>query len=167
MDFEISYVFWMSLFFQWQNYKKKIRLTIVEKIVLDSVKENFFKKLFARLCRSSARRCWACLPPLIWIGAVILSLLLKLPPSELKPWFVLWSFFLLRLLYLSKSIIQPSVEYWSYVWTGAPRCYVEMLDEHKKTDVLDCWLFTCCSSGTLGSSSKFRQLKLILYVLLW
>ena len=46
-------------------------------------------------------------------------------------------------LYLSKSIIQPSVEYWSYVWTGAPRCYLEMLDKQKKKKQM---------SWTVGSS---------------
>ena len=33
-----------------------------------------------------------------WIGALTLSLLLRLPPRKLEPWFVLWSFFLLVLL---------------------------------------------------------------------
>ena len=45
-----------------------------------------------------------------WIIALTLSLLLKLPPRKLEPWFVLWSFFLLRLL--SISINLP----YSYVW---------------------------------------------------
>ena len=35
-------------------------------------------------------------------------------------------------LYLYKSTIQPSLEYWCHVWTGAPSCYVEMLDELQK-----------------------------------
>ena len=43
-------------------------------------------------------RCWGCLILLNWIGALTLSLLLKLPPKKLEPWFVLWRFFLLRLL---------------------------------------------------------------------
>ena len=36
-----------------------------------------------------------------WNLGLILSLLLKVPPRKLKPWFVLWSMFLLRLLYIS------------------------------------------------------------------
>ena len=36
-----------------------------------------------------------------WIGALTLSLLLKLPWRKLGPWFVLWSFCLLRLLSIS------------------------------------------------------------------
>ena len=43
-------------------------------------------------------RCWGWLFLLNWIGALTLSLLLKLLPRKLEPWFVLWSFFLLRLL---------------------------------------------------------------------
>ena len=43
-------------------------------------------------------RCWGCLFLLNWIGALALFLLLKLPPKKLEPSFVLWSFFLLRLL---------------------------------------------------------------------
>ena len=43
-------------------------------------------------------------------GSYILSLLLKLPPRKLEPWFVLWSFFLLRLL-----CIYINIRY-SHVW---------------------------------------------------
>ena len=69
-----------------------------------------------------------------WIGVVTLSLLLKLPPRKLGLWFVLWSFFLLRLLCI--SINPPYVHVWNTVVT-----------------------FTCCFSWTLGSSSKCGQLK--------
>ena len=41
-------------------------------------------------------RCWGWLSFLNWIGVLTLSLLLKVPPRKLEPWFVLWSFFLLR-----------------------------------------------------------------------
>ena len=34
-----------------------------------------------------------------WIRALTLSLLLKLPPRKLEPWFILWSFFLLMKLF--------------------------------------------------------------------
>ena len=46
-------------------------------------------------------RCWGWLSLLTWIGTLTLSLLLKLPPRKLEPWFFLWSFFLLRLLCIS------------------------------------------------------------------
>ena len=39
-------------------------------------------------------RCWGCLSLLIWIRAVILTLLLKLPPKKLEPWLILWRFHL-------------------------------------------------------------------------
>ena len=39
-----------------------------------------------------------------WIGALTLSLLLKLLPRKLEPWFVLWSFFLLRLFWISINL---------------------------------------------------------------
>ena len=49
-------------------------------------------------------RCWGCLSLLNWIYALTLSLLLKLPPTKLELWLVLWSFFLLRLPCSSKSL---------------------------------------------------------------
>ena len=49
-------------------------------------------------------RCWSWLSYLNWVGALTLSILLKLPPRKLEPWFVLWSFFLLRLLWLSANL---------------------------------------------------------------
>ena len=55
--------------------------------------------LFLR--KNNLLRCWGWLSLLNWIGALTLSLLLKLPPRKLEPWFVLWSFFLLKLLCIS------------------------------------------------------------------
>ena len=49
-------------------------------------------------------RCWGWPFLLNWIGVLTLSLLLKLPPRKLEPWFVLWSFFFLRLLYIFISL---------------------------------------------------------------
>ena len=43
-------------------------------------------------------RCWGSIIFLNWIRVLILSLLRKLPPRKLEPWFVLWSLFLMRLL---------------------------------------------------------------------
>ena len=40
-----------------------------------------------------------------WIGAPILSLLLKLPPRKLEPWFILWRFFFLTLLCISINLL--------------------------------------------------------------
>ena len=46
-------------------------------------------------------RCWAWLSLLNWIGAPTLSLLLKMPPRKLEPWFVLSRFL------FAKSTIKP------------------------------------------------------------
>ena len=65
-----------------------------------------------------------------WIGVLSLYLLLKLPSRKLGPWFVLWSFFFLRLLFI--LINMPScMECCSYVWVGAPSCYLQLLDCYK------------------------------------
>ena len=58
-------------------------------------------------------RCFYCFSLLNWIVALILSLLLKLPPRKLAPWFILWSFFLLRLLFIFMNI--PSALAWNTV----------------------------------------------------
>ena len=50
-------------------------------------------------------RCWGWFSLLNWIGALTLTLLLKLPPRKLEPWCVLWSFFLLRLLCISINLL--------------------------------------------------------------
>ena len=66
-------------------------------------------------------------------GKFTLSLLPKLPPRKLEPWFVLWIFFLLRLLCISINL--PYGHGWNYcchVWAGASRCYLELLDKLQK-----------------------------------
>ena len=74
--------------------------------------------------------CWGWLSLLNWIGVLSLYLLLKLPSRKLGPWFVLWSFFFLRLLFI--SINMPScMECCSYVWVGAPSCYLQLLGCYK------------------------------------
>ena len=49
-------------------------------------------------------RSQSCLSLLNSIGALTLSQLLKLPPKKLEPWFVLWRFFLQRLLCISINL---------------------------------------------------------------
>ena len=58
-------------------------------------------------------RCWGWLSLLNWIGSLILSLLIKLPPRKLEPWFALWRFFLLRLLCISTNL--PYGHVWNTV----------------------------------------------------
>ena len=64
-------------------------------------------------------RCSVWLSLLHWIGALILSLLLNLSPRKLEPWFVLWSFLLLRLLCISINLLCGHVWAGGHVWTGA------------------------------------------------
>ena len=55
-------------------------------------------------------------------------------------------------LYFHKSTIHPYMEYCCHFWAGVPSCYLELLDRQAtKTDMQDCWSFTCCFSWTLGS----------------
>ena len=51
-----------------------------------------------------------------WIAVLKLSLLLKLPPRKLEPWFVLWNFFLLRLLCISINL--PYGRVWNTIITS-------------------------------------------------
>ena len=79
-------------------------------------------------------RCWGWLSLQRWIGALTLSLLRKLPPRKLEPWFILWSFFLLRLLCISINL--PYSHVWNtvviYVWAGALSYYLKLLDKLQK-----------------------------------
>ena len=77
------------------------------------------------LTKNHLLRCWGCLSRLNWIGALTLSLFLKVPPRKLEPCFFLCGFFLLRLLCIYKSTIRPCMEYFCHVWAGAPRYYFE------------------------------------------
>ena len=73
-------------------------------------------------------------------------------------------------LYLYKSTIWACMEYCCHAWAGAPRCYLELLDKPQKQIcriVGHCWSFTCCLSWTLGSLSKYSQLKPFLFHLNW
>ena len=71
--------------FDWSNNTRAIHL----KMDGSFVEENHLLK------------CWDCFSLLNWIGALKLSLLLKLPPRKLEPCFLLWSFFLVRVLCIS------------------------------------------------------------------
>ena len=111
-------------------------------------------------------RCWGWLSFLNWIRALTLCLLLNVPPRKLKPWFVLWSFFLLRLL--SISIHQPYGHAWdTVVMLGLVLLVATWNWLVTKTDMQDYWSFPCCLSWTLGSSLKCSQLNFFLQVLLW
>ena len=61
-------------------------------------------------------RCWGGISLLNYIGALTLFLLLKLPSRKWEPWFVLWSFFPLRLLCISVNLLYSHV--WSTIVTS-------------------------------------------------
>ena len=63
------------------------------------------------------------------IGALIRSM--KFPSPEVA-------------LYLYKSMIRPCMEYCCRAWAGAPGCLV--VRQATKTNMQDCWSFTCCFS---------------------
>ena len=63
-------------------------------------------------------------------------------------------------LYLHKCTILPYMEYCCHVMAGArTSLLLEILREATKTDMQDCWSFTCCFSRILDLSSKCSQLK--------
>ena len=70
-------------------------------------------KMDGSVLEEKSLRNWGWLCLLNWIRALVLSLLLKLPPRKLKPWFILWSFFLLRLLCISLNL--PYGHVWNTV----------------------------------------------------
>ena len=45
-------------------------------------------------------------------------------------------------LYLYKSTMRPCMEYCCHIWAGAPSC----VRQATKTDMQDCWFYTCCFS---------------------
>ena len=55
--------------------------------------------------RENVWRFWGRLSLLNWIRALTLYLLLKMHPRKLEPWFILWSFSLLRLLCISINLL--------------------------------------------------------------
>ena len=106
---------------------------------------------------SMLEKLW--LSPLNWAGALAWYILLKLPPRKLEPWFVLRSFFLLRLLCISINL--PYGHVWNTVvmsglllLVGTWNCWISCKNGYAELLVLH-----CCLSWTLGSSSKCSQLK--------
>ena len=72
-------------------------------------------------------RCWGCL--LNWIGAIIFSIA-KTASKTIRALIRSMKFLSPEdALYLYKSAIQPSMEYYCHVWAGAPSCYLEFLDK--------------------------------------
>ena len=96
---EVSKVFEKLVNNRIVDYQEKYVLFLISSTVLGQT--IIYDRVAKGFKRSGATR-WFSFQN--WIGAFILSLLLKLPPRKLKHWLDLWIFFLLRLLlYLYKS----------------------------------------------------------------
>ena len=93
-------------------------------------------------------RCWGWLSLLIALG-------LLLPQRRLELWFLLWSFFLLRLLCISTNL--PYGCAWN---TGAPSCYLELLDKLLKRICRIVVLSLCASLETLAPPQKVGSFSL-------
>ena len=114
------------------------------------------------LMKNYISRAWDCLFLLNWIGALTLSLLLKLSPRKVVSWALIRSMKFLYfevLLHLYKSTIRPCMEYCYHVWTGAPICYLNKLDALKKQIYKIVGPGTYCFSWILDLSLKCSQLK--------
>ena len=89
-------------------------------------------------------KIWGWLSLVNWIGALILSLLLKLPPRKLELLFYEVSFSSEVALHLCKSTIQPYMECCCYVWAGAPSWCLELLDKLQKWICRTVGHSSCC-----------------------
>ena len=76
-------------------------------------------------------RFWSYLSLLNNIGALTLPPLLKLSPRKVGRWCALWSFFLMRLLFVSINL-PYGLEYCCHVWAGAPICFLGFLNKAQK-----------------------------------
>ena len=94
--------------------------------------------------------CWGCLYLLIWIGALTLFLLLKLSPRKLEPWFVLYSFFLIRLLFISVNLPH------GLAWNSDASTYLKLLDKLQKWI---CRTVGCSFSASLKPLAHRRDMS--------
>ena len=114
-------------------------------------------KWMGLLLRKNLLRCWDWLSKLDW-GSYIISIA-KTTSKKIAA--LIRSMKLLSfevVLYLYNSTIRSCMESCCHVCTGAPSCYLELLDKLQK-GMEDYWSITYCLFWTLGSSSKCNQLK--------
>ena len=86
------------------------------------------KRISLFLRKNYLLRCWGWLSLLNWIEALTFILLLKLPSRKLEPWFVLWSFFILRLLCISINL--PCSHAWNTVVMSGVKTLVASLTNY-------------------------------------
>ena len=90
-----------------------------------------WKGLFLR--KNYVLRFWGWLSLPNWIRALTLSLLLKLHPRKLEPWFILWSFSFQGFSFLSLKIYHTAMYGILLSCLGGARsCYLELLDKLPK-----------------------------------
>ena len=88
-----GFLIWMLEKLNWIHLTSLITLVLL-----------MWKWMHLFLRKNHFLRCWGWLSFLTWIGALTLSLLLKLTQKKLELWFLLRSFFLYRLLCISINL---------------------------------------------------------------
>ena len=106
-------------------------------------------------------KCWSWLSLLNWIGALTLSILLKLPPRKLGALIHSMKFVSPEVdLYFYEYTIQPCMEYGCRVWAGAPSCYLELLEKLQKRICRTVGLSIAASLEPLAHSQNIASLSL-------
>ena len=113
---------WIWSMRHWTGTRNGLLISMLQKIIwfcltglitLVLLKWKMLEKRSLFLWKNHLLKCWGWLSLLNWIGTLKLSQWLKLPLRKLEPWFVLWSFFLLRLLCISINL--PYGHVWNIV----------------------------------------------------
>ena len=103
LSLNLNWLFNLNLIYEimWTGVGRGLLISMLEKLNC-----LFFKQVsLTTLVLLMWVRCWGCLFLLNWTVTIALStLVIKLPPRKFEPWFVLLSFFLLRLLFISINL---------------------------------------------------------------
>ena len=103
LSLNLNWLFNLNLIYEimWTGVGRGLLISMLEKLNC-----LFFKQVsLTTLVLLMWVRCWGCLFLLNWTVTIALStLIIKLPPRKFEPWFVLLSFFLLRLLFISINL---------------------------------------------------------------
>ena len=84
-----------------------------------------------------------------WIGALTLSLMVKLAFKKFRVLIPIKFLFFKGCLLSQKFTIQPGMKYFFYAWCVAPSCYLDMLDKLQK---LLFWTFGTSPAASLKPS---------------
>ena len=112
--------FYLS-FWNWKMWKRRGKITKIgisreQKSFLDEIK-NIFRSFWRAVI------CWKNKILIKKIGDTSVN------ENVSKSWFIVWSFFLLRLLCIWINLYTHAQ---NRVWAGAPSCYLELLDKLQK-----------------------------------